>query len=50
MDVSMLTIQNSQERDQDDWISLFSRADERFKFLGIKHPKGSHLSIIEFSW
>ena len=46
----MLTIQNSRERDQDGWISLFKQADERFEFLGVKHPEGAHLSIIEFSW
>ena len=46
MDVPMVTIQNSQECDQDDWISLFRRTDERFKFLKVKHPEGSHLSII----
>ena len=46
----MMTIQNSQERDQDDWISLFSRGDARFRFLGVKHPEGSLLSIIKFSW
>ncbi|MCJ1311798.1 hypothetical protein MMC25_005471 [Agyrium rufum] len=50
MDIAMMTIQNSQERDQDDWISLFKRADERFKFEGVKHPEGAHLSFIEFHW
>ena len=42
----MMTIQNSQERDQDEWISLCGRADERFKFLGITNPGG----IISFHY
>ena len=50
MDVSMLTIQNSRERDQDDWISLFKQADKRFNFLGVTHPEGANLLIIEFNW
>ena len=50
MDISMLTLFNSQERDRDDWISLFKRADERFQFVDITHPKGANLSIIEFVW
>jgi hypothetical protein len=48
--MAMMTLQNSRERDQDDWISLFSRASERFHLASIKRPTGSALSIIEFEW
>jgi hypothetical protein len=44
----MLTLFNSQERDRDDWVSLFKQADERFEFVGITQPHGANLSIIEF--
>jgi len=50
MDVGMLTMQNARERDRDDWISLFKRADERFNFVGVTEPEGSDLAIIEFTW
>ena len=50
MDVGMLTIFNAQERDRDEWISLFKRADERFKFVSIDHPERANLSIIQFQW
>ncbi|MCJ1432481.1 hypothetical protein MMC27_001838 [Xylographa pallens] len=50
MDIGMLTIFNAQERDRDEWISLFKRADERFKFVSIDHPEQANLSIIQFQW
>ena len=46
----MLEIQNSRERDLDDWAGLFKKADPKFKFLGGAQPKGSHLWIIEAVW
>lgn len=50
MDLAMKTLQNSRERDEDDWKDLFSKANERFHFEGVQCPKGSQLSIIEFQW
>lgn len=50
MDLAMMTLQNSKERDRDDWIDLFGRASERFHLNGIQRPKRSQLSIIEFQW
>ncbi len=50
LDIAMLQIQNSRERGEEDWVELFSRADERFKFLGVKHPSGSKLAIITALW
>ena len=46
----MLTLFNSQERDQDEWIDLFHRADERFKFVSMTTPQGANLSTLEFEW
>jgi hypothetical protein len=50
MDVAMMTLQNAQERDKDEWISLFKRADERFSFAGVTQPEGSDLAVIVFTW
>ena len=50
MDLSMLTILNSRERERQDWQGLFERADPRFRFLGVTQPLGSKLAIIEASW
>lgn len=50
MDLAMKTLQNAQERDQDDWVGLFKRASPRFKFISTQTPRGSQLSIIEFEW
>lgn len=50
MDLAMKTLQNAQERDQDDWVDLFKKASLRFKYIGTQTPKGSQLSIIEFEW
>ena len=46
----MLEIQNSRERDMDDWKDLFEMADPRFKFMGGKLPPGSNLWFLEASW
>lgn len=46
----MLELLNSSEREADDWVSLFERADLRFKFVDIKRPPGSALSFIEAKW
>jgi hypothetical protein len=46
----MLEIQNSRERELDDWAKLFEKADSRFKFMGGNVPQGSNLWIIEVQW
>ena len=46
----MLSILNARERDADEWRSLFAEADPRFKFQGVKQPKGSNLAIMEAIW
>ncbi|KAI5859358.1 S-adenosyl-L-methionine-dependent methyltransferase [Durotheca rogersii] len=50
MDVTMLEIGNSKERDLDEWKSLFEQADQRFAFKGVQQPPGSNLAILEAAW
>ncbi|GAW15863.1 hypothetical protein ANO14919_052850 [Xylariales sp. No.14919] len=49
-DVVMSTIQNAKERDLNEWIGLFRRADERFEFKGATTPPGSQLSLLVAMW
>lgn len=46
----MLELQNSRERELDDWANLFSLADKRFKFKGGHMEPGSFLWILEAVW
>ena len=50
MDLTMLELQNSKERELDDWKALFNEADERFEFLGGEQPAGSRLWILRAKW
>lgn len=50
MDLTMLELQNSCERELDDWAALFPRADSRFRFLGGQQPTGSNLWIMTARW
>ena len=50
MDLTMLSILNARERDADEWESLFTEADARFEFQGVKRPNGSNLAIMEAIW
>lgn len=50
MDLSMLELQNSRERELDDWAKRFEQADSRFKFLGGSKPEGANLWILEARW
>ncbi|KAL9616602.1 MAG: hypothetical protein Q9160_008547 [Pyrenula sp. 1 TL-2023] len=50
MDIDMLSLFNSRERDEDDWRYLFSQADKRFVMKGIDKPSGSSLSFVHFIW
>jgi SAM-dependent methyltransferase len=49
-DLVMTSIQNAKERELDDWIELFRKADERFEFQGATCPPGSSHSIIVAVW
>lgn len=48
--MAMFGIFNSKERATDDWKALFSAADPRFKFLAVRQPTDSNLSLIEAVW
>lgn len=46
----MLSLFDGQERDLDEWVDLFHRADERFMFVGMSKAPGANLSTLEFLW
>ena len=50
MDVVMLQLLNSYERNAEQWADLFKNAHKGFKFLGFRKPGGAALSIIEAYW
>ncbi|KAK8117446.1 S-adenosyl-L-methionine-dependent methyltransferase [Apiospora kogelbergensis] len=50
MDLVMLANFNARDRPAEAYESLFTQADERFEFLGIKSVEGSELCFIEASW
>ncbi|RAH69805.1 putative O-methyltransferase [Aspergillus aculeatinus CBS 121060] len=50
MDMNMLSLFNSRERDAADWRALFAQADPRFRWRGVTKPAGSNLSVIQVSW
>ena len=47
LDMLMMTGWNSKERTEREWRELFTSADERFDFVGIRQSKQSALQIIE---
>ncbi|EMR68985.1 putative o- protein [Eutypa lata UCREL1] len=49
-DLTMKEIQNSRERELDDWVQLFKTADPRFQFEGAMQPDGSDLWILTAEW
>ena len=50
LDIMMMGITNSKEREMNEWADLFKEADPRFKFKGGFKPEGSRLWIIEAIW
>ncbi|RDW94052.1 uncharacterized protein DSM5745_01374 [Aspergillus mulundensis] len=50
MDLIMLTLCNSRERQEADRIELFKKADSRFSNIKMWTPHGAALSIIEVVW
>ncbi|KAI0190559.1 S-adenosyl-L-methionine-dependent methyltransferase [Astrocystis sublimbata] len=50
MDLTMTELQNSHEREVDDWAKLFSDTDARFEFQGAKQPPGSNLWLLVAEW
>jgi O-methyltransferase domain len=50
MDLIMLTLLNAQERTEAEFRELFTKVDERFRFLGVTRPEGCRMSIVEAVW
>ncbi|KAI6090340.1 S-adenosyl-L-methionine-dependent methyltransferase [Hypoxylon rubiginosum] len=50
MDLTMTELQNSHERELEDWARVFELADPRFKFQGGKQPAGSNLWLLVAEW
>ncbi|KAI0197959.1 S-adenosyl-L-methionine-dependent methyltransferase [Astrocystis sublimbata] len=49
-DIVMKCFTNGKERDREGWVSLFTKADARFKFLGVAIPPGSKEALIKAEW
>ena len=47
MDMIMLSLFNSREREKEDWQSIFQQADTRFTNVQVWIPEGATLAIIE---
>ena len=50
MDMIMLSLFNSRDREQKEWVALFQQADPRFTDVKAWVPEGSSLAIIEAVW
>ncbi|KAM7206072.1 S-adenosyl-L-methionine-dependent methyltransferase [Naviculisporaceae sp. PSN 640] len=50
MDLTMTELQNSHERELEDWAELFKVADPRFDFQGGKLPSGANLWLLVAEW
>ncbi|KAF1841298.1 S-adenosyl-L-methionine-dependent methyltransferase [Cucurbitaria berberidis CBS 394.84] len=50
MDILMLQLLNAQQREAEEWLELFRRADSRYRYIGAKQPKGGVRWIIEARW
>jgi hypothetical protein len=50
LDLVMLSLFNSREREKADWENLFREADERFAEIKIWTPERSSFAIIEATW
>ncbi|KAI1819381.1 S-adenosyl-L-methionine-dependent methyltransferase [Xylaria intraflava] len=50
MDVGMLSLLNSQQREMHEWPELFRRADSRFRYMGARQPVGTIRWLIEAEW
>ncbi|KUJ07170.1 O-methyltransferase-like protein [Mollisia scopiformis] len=49
-DMLMMTLFNARERELEDWITLFTQADKRFKFVGVKKMEVGTMSVITVVW
>ena len=50
MDMIMLSLCNSRDREEKDWMILFEQADLRYRDVKAWVPNGASLAIIEAVW
>ena len=50
MDMIMLSLFNSRDREEKEWVMLFGQADERYTNVKAWLPSGASLAIIEATW
>ena len=50
LDIGMLQLLNSHQREEGEWPALFARADSRFRYVGAYQPVGAVRWIIEAEW
>lgn len=50
MGLTILEIGNAEERNIEEWKSLFDQADGRFILQAMVQPPGSNLAILEVEW
>ncbi|RYP62665.1 hypothetical protein DL770_009552 [Monosporascus sp. CRB-9-2] len=50
LDVAMLAVLNSHQRERHEWEELVKRADSRFRYLGAHQSPGADRWIIEAEW
>ena len=50
MDMIMMSLFNSREREKQDWEVLFQSADPRFQNFKAWKPEGSQLGLVEVTW
>ena len=46
----MLSLFNSRDREEGEWVMLFGQADTRYKNVKAWVPSGAALAIIEATW
>ena len=50
MDMIMLALHNSREREEEEWIALFAEADPRFRFQSARVMEGNVAAVLIFEW
>ncbi|TAQ85366.1 hypothetical protein B7494_g6311 [Chlorociboria aeruginascens] len=49
-DSFMMGFHNAQERAEEEYVTLFSKADKRFHFVGLRHSAGAFQSLLDFEY
>lgn len=50
VDICMMVVMKTEEREEADRRVLFEKADPRFKYLSVKMPEGSRMWLTEAIW